>query len=161
MRIIALSILFISNVCFAKSNLLIGASSSDRFLADVVASNPMQVVVQDQQTQKSEIINFENTVSDLKKLTIKKSNSTNPMELLLVVLTVADKEQSVLVFDLQKSNSSLCKLRNEGDFSWSDDQDLLSRVRIAAKNQKEFLQFKIGNRKTGTTKFSWVNCGVI
>ena len=124
MRIIALTILLISNVCFAKSSLLIGASSSDSFLANVVASNPMQVVVQNQQTQKNEIIDFENTVSDLKKLTIKKSNSTHSMELLLVVLTVADKEQAVVVFDLQKSNSSFCKLRNEGDFSWTDDQDL-------------------------------------
>ncbi len=161
MRMITLTVLLISNVCFAKSSLLIGASTSDSYLADVVASNPMQVIVQNQQSQKSEIINFENTVSDLKKLTIKKSNSTNSMELLLVVLTVADKEQSVLVFDLQKSNSSLCKLSNEGDFSWTDDQDLMSRVRIASKNQKEVLQFKIGNRKTGSTKFSWINCGVI
>ena len=161
MRMMALTVLLISNVCFAKSNLLIGASSNDRYLADVVASNPMQVVVQNQQTQKSEIINFENTVSDLKKLTIKKANATNSMELLLVVLTVADKEQAVLVFDLQKSTSSLCKLRNEGDFSWTDDQDLMSRVRITSKNQKEFLQFKIGNRKTGSTKFSWVNCATI
>lgn len=161
MRMIALTVLLISNVCFAKSNLLIGAGSSDTFLADVVASNPMQVAVQNQQTQKSEIINFENSVSDLKKLTIKKSNAKNNMDLLLVVLTVADKEQSVLVFDLQKSNSALCKIRNEGDFSWSDDQDLMSRMRIAGKNQKEFLQFKIGNRKTGSTKFSWVNCTAI
>jgi hypothetical protein len=161
MRMIALTILMFSNVCFAKSNLLVGASSGDSFLVDVVASNPMQVAVQNQQTQKSEIISFENSVSDLKKLTIKKSNSTNSMELLLVVLAVADKEQAVLVFDLQKSNSSLCKLRNEGDFSWTDDQDLMSRVRIASKNQKEVLQFKIGNRKSGSTKFSWMNCAAI
>ena len=161
MRMITLTVLLISNVCFAKSSLLIGASSSDSFLANVVASNPMQVVVQNQQTQKNEIIDFENTVSDLKKLTIKKSNSTHSMELLLVVLTVADKEQAVVVFDLQKSNSSFCKLRNEGDFSWTDDQDLMSRMRIASKNQKEVLQFKIGSRKTGSTKFSWSNCGVI
>ncbi len=158
---ITLTVLLISNVCFAKSSLLIGPSTSDSYLADVVASNPMQVIVQNQQSQKSEIINFENTVSDLKKLTIKKSNSTNSVELLLVVLTVADKEQAVLVFDLQKSNSSLCKLRNEGDFSWTDDQNLMSRVRITSKNQKEFLQFKIGNRKTGSTKFSWINCGAV
>ena len=161
MRMITLTVLLISNVCFAKSSLLIGPSTSDSYLADVVASNPMQVIVQNQQSQKSEIINFENTVSDLKKLTIKKSNSTNSVELLLVVLTVADKEQAVLVFDLQKSNSSLCKLRNEGDFSWTDDQNLMSRVRITSKNQKEFLQFKIGNRKTGSTKFSWINCGAV
>jgi hypothetical protein len=156
-----LTFLLISNVCFAKSNLLIEDTASDSFVANVVASNPTQVVVQNQQSQKSEIIIFENSVSDLKKLTIKKSSLTNPMELLLVVLTVADKEQAVLVIDLQKSNSFLCKLRNEGDFSWTDDQDLMSRVRIGTKNQKEFLQFKIGSRKTGSTKFSWINCGAV
>lgn len=161
MRMITITLLLISNVCFAKSSLLIAASSGENFLADVVASNPMQVVVQNQQTQKSEIINFENSVSDLKKFTIKRSGAKNSMELLLVVLTVADKEQSILVFDLQKSNSSLCKMRNEGDFSWADEQDLMSRMRIASKNQKEVLQFKIGNRKTGSTKFSWVNCAAI
>ena len=161
MRMIALTLLFISNVCFAKSTLVVGANSSDNFSADVATDNPMQVVIKNAQTQKSQTISFKSTVSDIKKLTIKKTDSKKSTELLLVVLTVFDKEQTVLVMNLDNNNTSLCSLRNEGDFSWVDDQDLLGRVRLMAKNQKEQLQIKIGNRKTGSTKFSWVNCGTI
>ena len=158
MQKLAMALLLISNVCFAKTNLIIGSASTDQFKAEVSATNPMQVVVENRQTQKSQTMSFKNSVSDIKKLTITKTNVKKSNELLLVVLSVFDKEQTVLVIDLQKDNKTLCSLRNEGDFSWADDQELMERVSLTSKDQ---LQIKIGNRKTGSTKFSWVNCATL
>ncbi len=154
MRFIALTILFVSQVCFAKTHLIIGSSSSAKFTAEV-ASNPMQVVIENTHNRKNQTISFPNSVSDIKKLTITKSDR-NSRELLLVVLSVSDKEQAVKVLDLGKSGESLCSLRNEGDFSWVDDQDLMGRLRLDSKG--DTLQIKIGNRKSGSTKFAWMNC---
>jgi hypothetical protein len=161
MRMLTLGLLFFSSICFANADLIIGSNSAEVYRAEVPANNPMQLLIQHLQTRKTEIMSFKNSVSDLNKLTIQKSNAKKPKELLLVVLAVSDKEQAVIVLDLAAEKKTLCSFRNEGDFSWTSDQDLAERVRFSVKGKTESLQIKIGNRSTGSTKFSWSDCASI
>jgi hypothetical protein len=161
MRLITIVLLFISSICFAKTNLTTGASATDSFSAEVALDNPMSVVIKNVKTQKTQTMNFKYSVSDTKKLNLTKSNSKNVMELLLVVLSVSNAEQSVLVLAPGRTQDQLCSLSNQGDFSFDSDNDLKERLKITTKGSQEILQIKIGKRVAGKTQFSWMDCAAL
>ncbi len=153
MKFITLILLFVTNISYAKSTLALGVSSDDKYTVEL--ETPMQMAIH-AKGNASQRVSFENSVSDFKKIKISQTNKQK--ELLLVVLSVSNAEQSVKVLAFDKKVETTCSLKNEGDFSWDTDQELLERVRTISQGSKEKLQIKIGSKKSGKTEFSWVDC---
>lgn len=158
-----------AQVASANSQLRAGAASPETFTATIDNENPMKLSVQKLTSGETQTLKFKNTISDIKKLTISTQDKKNKMiqiEILLVVLTVFDKEQSVQAFipvkpeafEIKGKLNPVCALRNEGDFSWDSDSDLEKRVRLVNEKNQEKFQIQIGRYKEGKTQFSWVDC---
>ncbi len=153
----------------ANSQLRVGAANPESFTATIDNENPMKLSVQKLTSGETQNLKFKNTISDIKKLTLSlrdKKNKTIELEVLLVVLTVFDKEQSVQAFipvkpedvEIKGKLNPVCALRNEGDFSWDTDSDLEKRVRVVSEKNQEKFQIQIGRYKEGKTQFAWVDC---
>lgn len=158
-----------AQVVSANSQLRVGAASPEAFTATIDSENPMKLSIQKLFSGESQDLKFKNTISDIKKLTITtndKNNKTINIEILLVVLTVFNAEQSVQAFipvkpeafEIKGKLNPVCALRNEGDFSWDNDSDLEKRVRLVSEKNQNNFQIQIGRYKEGKTHFTWVNC---
>lgn len=166
---ILLLVLMWSQFGFANSSVTVGELAKTTFDAKM-GETPMQLFIK-VKTGAEQKINLQNSISDMKKIVLhtstKKGRSVD-IEMLLTVVSVDDDTQRVLVYipvrpeaiKIQGQLSPVCDVRNKGDFSWENDQDLAKRLRISVVEGEQQLQIQIGKKKNdeAQTEFSWVKC---
>jgi hypothetical protein len=169
MKLMFLFLYFFSQVAFAKAQISVGQLTPESFTSTIQSEDPTKLTIRNSRTKTEQTLKFKTTISDTKKLvlsTLNKKNQVVQLEMLLVVLAVYDKEQSVKIFIPEKNEeiqiqgqlNPTCSLRNEGDFSWDTDQELMERIQLIQQGSKQKLQIKIGQYKEGKVQFSWVDC---
>jgi hypothetical protein len=169
MKIILLIICLFSQNVFAKAQVAPGSLSTETFTAEINNEEPTKLTIRNLLNKTGQTVQFKTTISDTKKLVLSALNKKNQvvqLEMLLVVLAVYDKEQSVKIFipvknediQIQGQLNPTCSLRNEGDFSWDTDKELMERVQLVQQGSKNILQIKIGRYKEGKVQFSWADC---
>ena len=167
MKFLFLFIIFCSQISFADTTFYVGSAQTESFKADII--DPMKLTLTNLKNQDQQTLNFKNSISDIKKVTLEtniKSNKKASLEMLLVVLSVYDKEQSVRLYIPVKTEeipikgklNPVCEFKNHGDFSWSSDKELEERLRLVSQGNERKFQIKISKLEQGTSKLYWVNC---
>lgn len=168
-QLILLLVLMWSQFGFANSSVTVGELAKTTFDAKM-GETPMQLLIKVKGGDDQKI-NFETSISDMKKIVLhtstKKGRSIN-IEMLLTVVSVDDDTQNVLIYipvrpeaiRIDGNLSPVCNVKNKGDFSWESEQDLAKRLRIALVDGKQQLQIQTGHKKNdeAKTEFAWVKC---
>lgn len=168
MKTIFLIFLLMSPKLWA-AELSVGASEKEDFTATI--TNPRELSLQNLRSGKTETIKFKNSsISDISKLhlTAVKNKSSVNLEMLLVVLSVFDKEQSVQIYvpvrkealeiQQQKMNP-VCQFSNQGDFSWDQPSQLEQKIRLSEQDGKTHFQIAISHLdKSGAPVNNWKTC---
>ncbi len=149
MRIFLIGLLTIlANSSMAAPEILLGNLPGKTFSAVINEQDPTKLTIQNIPLKSNSTYNFHNTISDIRKLTLKVSDK-NSQEMLLVVLAVANTEQTVKIFipvpnqniplRTQKLNP-VCEFKNQGSFLGEDDGELQGKFLIQNNN----LMVKVG-----------------
>ncbi|MBY0384767.1 hypothetical protein K2X05_06370 [bacterium] len=174
MKYLFLLVIIFSKIALANTTFYVGNANTESFSAEIV--DPMKLTIVNLKNQEQQTLNFKHSISDIKKLTLEttvvqknKKEKKASLEMLLVVLSVYDKEQSVRVYIPVKSEeipikgklSPVCEFKNVGDFSWATDKDLEDRLRLVSHGNESKFQIKLSKLEQGSSKFYWVDCFAI
>lgn len=167
---IILAFIFCSQTAFASARLLMESASIESFSASIDQNDRQALHITNLKTNETENIRFAYSISDIKKMHIKtfsKKGKEISLELLLVVLSVGNREQSVQIFvpvrheeiAIKGKLKPVCNLKNEGDFSWESGSDLQDLLKLVNGSGKNSFQIKLGRYdKNDKVKYSWAEC---
>ena len=148
MKMILMGLLTVLVNSAMAADITLGTLPGKTFNAIINNEDPTKLTIQNIPLNTTSTYNFHNTISDIRKLTLKVSDK-NSQEMLLVVLAVANTQQTVKIyipvpnknipFSTQKLNP-VCEFKNEGSFLGEDDVELQGKFQI----QDNKLMVKIG-----------------
>lgn len=168
MKTLFLTLIFMTQTTWAASmELLVGSASREQFTFQI-KEDPMQIgITRDKAPEQ--IIKLQNTVSDATKLALRltgKDGRVITQELLLVVTSVANAQQDIMIFapvrlaDIVVSSKidPICTIRNHGDFYWDDASELLKKLRIVEKDQTAQLEIMVKTSENKEAAFTNSEC---
>lgn len=153
--------LLFSNTVLAQPKISVGGASKESFVVTEVKGDPLSLSIQKIRDNEAQLLTFDSTVAQHQKMTIATTQNgrTVELEILVVLLPVEEKAQSIQIFipvkpeflKIKGKLSPVCELRNEGSFSWGDDpQQLLRKIQLTKSNVgKNHLKVLIGEYKAG------------
>lgn len=171
MTVLSILILFFTQAAWCESYLSIGSSQPEQFRADIDDANPLRILIKSTSAEKAHAVKFDYSISDISKFHItyeEKKGEAKAIDMVLVVLSVGNPVQEVKVFAPASSStivpsqiSPICSLRNYGDFSWENPEELKQKLRVVESGKKTELQIKVKTKDDARAVPQWVHCASI
>lgn len=143
MKALFLTVLFCAQTVWASgAEVKVGSAQPEQFKFEI-KENPLEIGIT-KGDSKEHIVKMKYSISDAAKINVQlngENGQTLTQELLLVVLSVGNAEQEIHLYApfrtadivLSSKINPVCVIKNYGDFSWENDQELKSKLRMVRK----------------------------